>query len=101
MEPILLDARCLSREQAQSYLSQTLPLPGYYGRNLDALHDCLTEAAEMTLAVEHIDQAPPYFERVRQVLLDAAAENPGLQVDWYAGSAPRLPADAPEWSLGF
>ncbi|MCR5621733.1 MAG: barstar family protein [Treponema sp.] len=34
------------KEALHNKLAQNLPLPDYYGRNLDALYDCLTEAHE-------------------------------------------------------
>lgn len=41
---IILDGRTVdSRETLHQRLSELLHLPVWYGRNLDALHDCLTE----------------------------------------------------------
>ena len=33
----------LIKEKGHDYLIEALDLPGYYGKNLDALYDCLTE----------------------------------------------------------
>ena len=33
----------LIKEEGHDYLMRALNLPDYYGRNLDALYDCLTE----------------------------------------------------------
>ena len=42
MEIIILDGKCMGDfESAHDYLGRTLRLPEYYGRNLDALYDCL------------------------------------------------------------
>ena len=42
MEIIILDGKLMKDfESAHYYLSRMLRLPGYYGRNLDALYDCL------------------------------------------------------------
>lgn len=39
---IMLDAlKLLTRSEAHDYLKAVLSLPEYYGKNLDALHDCL------------------------------------------------------------
>ena len=47
MEFIIIDGRRMtSIEAAHEYLAKTLRLPPYYGRNLDALHDVLTERAD-------------------------------------------------------
>ena len=44
MEAIRLDAeRLLGREEAMEQLGRALALPEWWGRNLDALHDCLTQ----------------------------------------------------------
>ena len=41
---VWLDARRMEeRGEAHAYLRERLDLPDYYGRNLDALYDCLTE----------------------------------------------------------
>ena len=51
----ILDGRTVdSRETLHQRLSELLHLPVWYGRNLDALHDCLTELREpVTLRVIH------------------------------------------------
>ena len=44
------------REQLHKYLKQELKLPDYYGNNLDALHDCLTEKGDIrTITIHHFD----------------------------------------------
>lgn len=44
MEFIIIDGRRMtSVETTHEYLARTLRLPEYYGRNLDALYDCLTD----------------------------------------------------------
>ena len=43
---VYLDGRALdSREALHQALSALLAFPAYYGKNLDALHDCLTDGA--------------------------------------------------------
>ena len=52
MEIIRIDGRNLpTREAVHDYFTTCLQLPGYYGRNLDALYDILTERAEPTRLV--------------------------------------------------
>ena len=45
---ILNGAQLSTREKMHAYLAKMLHLPAYYGNNLDALHDCLTEIGEET-----------------------------------------------------
>ena len=35
-----------SKEEIQEYLAEQMEFPFYYGKNLDALHDCLTDIQE-------------------------------------------------------
>ena len=78
---IVLDALGMEeKETAHTYLKEKLRLPDYYGGNLDALYDCLTDEEEMEIEVENREQAGKYFLRIWNVLLDAAEENEGLQL---------------------
>ena len=67
------------------YLHQALELPEYYGTNLDALYDCLTEMTEETeilvpAKVGGDEYLGWYGKQLLQVLQDAAAENGQLHV---------------------
>lgn len=83
---ITLDGRRMqTRETAHDELQAALSLPGYYGRNLDALHDCLTDIGrptQITLvnASAMLQGAQGYGARLAAVLLQSAAENPRLTV---------------------
>ena len=67
-----LDARCMgTREEAHEYLKNNLGFPEYYGRNLDALYDLLTEFCDIRLEIVHANEAGPYFQRVLAVMNDA------------------------------
>jgi ribonuclease inhibitor len=84
MEQIyILDARQMDRSHLHSYLREQLPLPEYYGGNLDALFDCLSDLSEVQLIVTHTGMADASFSPVQRVLLDAAAENPSLTVQFW------------------
>ena len=86
MRTITLDINRLHSVPAlHKYLRSTLALPVYYGANLDALYDCLTEIAEPTQLVVPADitnneKLGWYGEQLLQVLQDAAEENDNLQV---------------------
>ena len=85
METVRLDGRLLrERGEAMGLLGQALALPEWWGRNLDALYDCLTEPGEPRLLVL-VDRAAvegtPFGRRLLRVLEDAAGENPSLWIE--------------------
>lgn len=74
-----------STSELHTYLQDALGLPDYYGDNLDALYDCLTELEdEMEIvvpqAVAEDDALGEYGERLLQVFEEAGAENDALKV---------------------
>ena len=86
MRKIILDIEKMrSLPMLHKYLHTALALPEYYGSNLDALYDCLTEIAESTELVvpkKVADEAYLgwYGQQFLQMLEDAAAENEALRV---------------------
>ena len=83
---IELDCRQMTDKQAaHAYLKQTLSLPDYYGNNLDALYDVLTEWAEPAeLVLTHWrllgSQLGDYGVSLLETLREASEENPSLEV---------------------
>ena len=77
MKTIVLDGAVLARRQtALALLDRALPLPPWWGRNLDALCDCLTPPPQpLCLVVYHTTalRATPFGQRLLWVLQDAAA----------------------------
>ena len=85
MKTILLDFEWAeTREDVHTLLKKELELPDYYGRNLDALYDCLTDLQEDTVInlCCTMDGSPvsAYLQKMRQVFMDAEEENPHLAV---------------------
>ncbi len=86
MRKITLDIEKMrSLPMLHKYLHTALALPEYYGANLDALYDCLTEMSEPTELVvpkKVADEAYLgwYGQQFLQMLEDAAAENEALQI---------------------
>ena len=79
MEIIILDCRRLTgREEAHAYLARTLRLPPYYGRNLDALADCLGMFGEdIYIVLQHAaalrQSEDDYGSRILEVFREMAA----------------------------
>ncbi len=74
-----------SRETMHTYLSKKLKFPAYYGKNLDALHDCLASVATpLHITVTYTDQllsaTGSYGEAFLKVLRETAEENKSLTV---------------------
>lgn len=79
-----------SKEALHDYLTKKLELPAYYGRNLDALHDCLCEVTHpLSLTVTYTERllsyTGSYGERFLKVLKDAAQENKTLNITLFPG----------------
>ena len=80
---IVLDAANMTEKEAtHAYLKKALALPDYYGSNLDALYDCLTELDETSLRFVNLDAAEGYFAKLLPVFQEAQEENPRLQIDY-------------------
>lgn len=82
---ILYGEQLTSKEQLHQLLAERLRFPAYYGCNLDALWDCLSErstALELILSEQEALCAnlPDYGLKFLRVLEDAARENPQIQV---------------------
>ena len=80
-----IDCRELSsRAAAHDCFARVFALPAFYGRNLDALYDVLTELPPCTLLLEHTgclyDALGPYAEKLLGVFRDVARENPNIQI---------------------
>lgn len=83
-----IDAAALTgREDLHDKLAEGLELPPWYGRNLDALWDCLTEPGEgeRTLLIAHPEaleeRLGQYGVTVLRLLEDAAEENPAFRFE--------------------
>lgn len=85
MVVILDGARVKNRRGLHKYLKRALGFPDYYGNNLDALHDCLTDLHEdVELVVQNPaaleDRLGFYAKSLNIVLRRASQENSHLCV---------------------
>ena len=82
---ILCDfARLDTPDAVYDYLHKELAFPAWFGRNLDALHDCLTDIGTPTRLVL-TGAASPSAQRFLPVLKDAARQNRYLSVEIHEG----------------
>jgi len=82
MKEIILDGNMLlNKETAHDYLKKMLELPEYYGENLDALYDCLTELQDVEITIYAKQQENIYFNRMIRVFKEAAKENDKIIVN--------------------
>ena len=73
----LIASQLADKEILHDILTRELELPDWYGRNLDALHDCLAEMKDVEFVlIGWPDEG--YLARVRHVIVDAAWENEAL-----------------------
>ena len=88
MERAIIECSAVqNKEDLHAALAKALDFPAWYGGNLDALHDLLTDiAADTTLQLHDWPQAEaalgPYGQRVEKVLAICALENPKLTIEF-------------------
>ena len=82
---IILNCKNLTqRGQAHRYLAHMLDFPDYYGKNLDALFDCLTELGDRTIILDggtDLLRSGGYGAKVLKVFEEAALANPRLKLE--------------------
>jgi RNAse (barnase) inhibitor barstar len=71
---MILDGKLIKKD-GHDYLMRALNLPDYYGKNLDALYDCLTEM-ECDIELVNADEVD---KDIFDTFQDAASENDFLK----------------------
>ena len=84
MDTITRDGALLAeRTSAMDHLTEALSLPDWWGRNLDALYDCLTDCREprqLVVANRAALEAERFGQALLRVLTDAAQNDPNLEL---------------------
>ena len=84
MNTLIIDGRkCKSKAETHEYLARKEGFPDYYGKNLDALYDVLTDIGDKThLRISFANALKKhlgdYGEKMIQVAMDAAKNNPNI-----------------------
>ena len=85
MKIVILDGERIPDAAAMhAVFARDLDLPAWYGANLDALHDVLTDPCEPTQIILYrkdrmLESLGEYGEQLLAVFRDAAAESPTLR----------------------
>ena len=82
MKQVILDGNILTdAAQVHDYLKEMLEFPEYYGKNLDALHDCLTDLENVVITITSPDENGAIFQRMLRVFKAADRENETLYLN--------------------
>lgn len=81
MKQITLDGNILAdAARVHEYLKEMLDFPEHYGKNLDALHDCLGDLENVEITIIAPDEDSAIFQRVLRVLKAADRENDDIKL---------------------
>ncbi|MEE1157389.1 MAG: barstar family protein [Methanobrevibacter sp.] len=79
MNYIEIDGKLIKAE-GHDYLKEALNFPDYYGKNLDALYDCLTEIGVETKI--KLTNADFINQDLLETFIDASGENTFLEFEY-------------------
>ena len=81
MKQIILDGNVLAdAAKVHDYLMEMLDFPEYYGKNLDALHDCLTDLEDVEIMITAPEEDGAIFQRILRVFKSAENENASIKL---------------------
>lgn len=82
MKQISLDGNLLAdAAKVHDYLKEMLGFPEYYGKNLDALHDCLTDLENVEITITLPTEDGAIFQKVLRVFKAADRANESLKLN--------------------
>lgn len=85
MKQITLNGKKMTdKDTAHIYIASKLGFPDYYGKNLDALADCVSECClDKCIRFSHFEEAEEnlgeYAESLVEVFTDIAEDNPRIR----------------------
>ncbi len=82
MKQITLDGNLLSdAANVHDYLKDMLDFPEHYGKNFDALYDCLTDLDNVEINIIAPSEDGAIFQKFLRVLKAADRENNSLKIN--------------------
>ena len=81
MKQITLDGNLLAdAAMVHEYLKEMLEFPEYYGSNLDALYDCLTDLENIEITINLPEEDGAIFQKVLRVFKAANRKNDSMKL---------------------
>ena len=82
MQQITLDGNILAdAARVHDYLKETLHFPEYYGMNLDALYDCLTDLEDIEIIITAPDEDGAIFQKIVRIMKAADRKNESIKLN--------------------
>lgn len=82
MEVIIDCGGIATKAELHEHIAEALDFPSWYGANLDALMDCLTDLDETTVTLTGCNRVGFDADGFWETFEDAERENPCLTVIW-------------------
>ena len=81
MKQITLDGNLLAdAAKVHDYLKEMLEFLEYYGKNLDALYDCLTDLEDVEITINLPEEDGAIFQKVLRVFKAADRKNDSMKL---------------------
>lgn len=71
---------CADKTELHARIAEALDFPDWYGHNLDALMDCLTDLEDTAVTIVGYEDLPFDADGFWETFEDAQRENPNLKV---------------------